>query len=247
MAGPDVYVGSELELFREARNWKRYLRAQIEPYVQGDVLEVGAGIGGSTLILHAPTARGWTCLEPDASLAGELGEAVGGLRDAGGAPPRVEVGTVRGLRPGLRYDTLLYVDVLEHVADDRGELEDAAQRLRPGGHLVVMSPAHQWLFTPFDAAIGHHRRYAAAELAACAPRSLELARLRYLDAAGIVASLGNRVLLRAPLPTPRQIAIWDRWLVPISRRLDPLLGYAVGKSVLAVWRQPEVTAPGPRP
>jgi hypothetical protein len=130
------------------------------------------------------------------------------------------------------------MDVLEHIADDRAELEMAADRLRPGGHLIVLAPAHQWLFAPFDAAIGHFRRYTKGTLGAAAPAALPLIRLVYLDSAGMLASLGNRLLLRSSMPTPRQIAFWDRVLVRCSRWTDPMFGYTLGKSVLAVWRKP---------
>jgi len=56
-----------------------------------------------------------------------------------------------------------------------------------------------------------------------------------LDTAGFFASLANRVLLRASMPTAAQIALWDEVLVPISRILDRLTGYNLGKSVVAVW------------
>jgi hypothetical protein len=62
-------------------------------------------------------------------------------------------------------------------------------------------------------------------------------KLIYLDPVGLLASLANRVLLRSPMPTRRQIAVWDRLLVPASRAIDPILGGAVGKSVFAVWRR----------
>src|SRR5262249_19702357 len=91
-----------------------------------------------------------------------------------------------------------------------------------------------WLFTPFDAAIGHFRRYAKGTLRAAAPAGLPLVRLAYLDAAGMLASLGNRLVLRSAVPTPAQIAVWDRFLVPFSRWIDPMVGYSIGKSVLAV-------------
>lgn len=72
--------------------------------------------------------------------------------------------TLAALPRDSRFDTILYIDVLEHIADDRAELVEAARRLNPGGYLVVLSPAHQWLFTAFDAAIGHVRRYTAKSL-----------------------------------------------------------------------------------
>ena len=66
------YVGSELELFSEARNWKAYFSRVLAPYVRGQVLEVGGGIGSNTPYLATPAVRGWTSVEPDRSLARRL-------------------------------------------------------------------------------------------------------------------------------------------------------------------------------
>jgi SAM-dependent methyltransferase len=230
-----TYVGSELDLFASAVNWKSYVRRQVAPHLGRDVLEVGAGHGGTTRMLCDGHADRWTCLEPDASLADRLLAAI----SAGDLPDccRMRIGTLADIEDEERFDTILYMDVLEHIADDRAELELAADRLRPGGHLIVLAPAHPWLFTPFDAAIGHYRRYTKGTLRAAAPPGLPMVRLAYLDAVGMLASLGNRLVLRSAMPNPGQIAVWDRFLVPLSYLADPLLGHTVGKSVLAIWRK----------
>lgn len=231
---PSDYVGTELEIFAAARNWKRYWSDAIAPFVGGRVLDVGAGLGATAAVFSSRTGiDAWTCLEPDSRFAAQLATRIA----AGGLPTRTLArrGTLRDLDPAERFDSILYIDVLEHIRDDRGELARAAGRLAAGGRLVVLSPAHPFLFSPFDAAIGHERRYTRASLRAAAPEGLRLARLAYLDAAGFAASLGNRLVLRSAMPTPAQIAAWDRLLVPISRRLDPWLGFRAGKSVLGVW------------
>ena len=227
------YRGGELDVFAHAAGWKAYFGAHLRDRLVGDVLEVGAGIGAATRALCDGRQRSWTCLEADAALAARLRE---GLRQSPLTPfPEVVVGALPDL-PGDRvFDAVLDVDVLEHIEDDAGELERAAARLRPGGALIVVAPAHRWLTTPFDDAIGHWRRYDRASLAALTPSGLSLTMLRYLDAAGVLLSLANRVLLRSASPTVAQIRFWDRWIVPISRRVDPLLGYRAGKSILAVW------------
>ena len=229
------YEGDELTLFRAAHRWKAYLRDELRREVRGSVLEVGAGLGGTTRALRDASDPSWTCLEPDGSLCDALRAEVGALP----SPEAITVvhGALSSLDTQARYDTVLYVDVLEHIADDRGELARAAAHLAPGGALVVLSPAHPWLFTPFDAAVGHHRRYTRAALRALTPAGTTMTRGDYLDAVGLLASLGNRVLLRKSMPTERQIALWDGVMVPLSRRLDPVLGRRVGKSVLAVWRK----------
>jgi hypothetical protein len=142
---------------------------------------------------------------------------------------------VASLPLGERFDTILYIDVLEHIEDDRAELAASGARLRPGGHIVVLAPAHQWLYSPFDKAIGHFRRYSKPSLLATAPPGLLAVAAYYLDAVGVAASLANRVLLRASLPTYAQIVFWDRVLVPCSRAIDPMLARSVGKSVVAIW------------
>jgi SAM-dependent methyltransferase len=237
MASTYEYVGSELELFSHAVNWKAYLRDQMGPYVRGDVLEVGAGIGGTTEVLCNADYSSWTCLEPDERLAGMLRER----KEAGVIPTpaefSIEVGTTEGLHTARSFDAILYVDVLEHIADDVAEVRCSAELLRPQGNLIVLAPAHEWLYSPFDAAIGHVRRYDRRSLGKLAPPELRLCRVRYLDSIGLFASLSNRWLLRAKLPGIRQIRFWDRVMVPCSRPLDWLLRYRWGKSLLAVWER----------
>lgn len=226
---PFKYEGSELDLFEKARNWKAYWRAQIRDFVRGDVLEVGAGIGANTLVLAELHFKRWTCLEPDAALAARVTLPSGGRH-------RSDIGTIDDLPADARFDSILYIDVLEHIEDDCAEMARAAARLKPGGTVIVLSPAHPFLFTPFDAAIGHFRRYTRASLAAAAPETLRVEKLVYLDAAGMLASAANRLLLNSSMPTAGQILTWDRMLVPVSRVLDPIFGGRLGKSVLGVWR-----------
>jgi SAM-dependent methyltransferase len=232
---PYTYVGTELDLFAAAERWKAYVRRQVSPYLGRQVLEVGAGHGGTTRVLCDGAAERWLCLEPDSSLADRLIAAISAGELADCCEPRI--GTLADLDEDEQFDTILYMDVLEHIADDRVELIRAADRLKAGGHLIVLAPAHQWLFTPFDEAIGHYRRYTRSTLRAAGPDGVDLIKLAYLDAVGLLASLGNRLVLRSSMPNPAQIAVWDRLMVPLSCLLDPCLGYSLGKSVLAVWKK----------
>jgi 2-polyprenyl-3-methyl-5-hydroxy-6-metoxy-1,4-benzoquinol methylase len=227
------YEGDELALFQHAINWKAYFTRQIAPYLRGDVAEVGAGLGTTTVHLVDGQQRSWLCIEPDAAMADQLRARV---------PPRlagvdisVTTGTLTDLPAGQLFDTIIYIDVLEHIEHDRAEVATAASRLRPGGHLVVLAPAHQWLYSPFDRRIGHHRRYSAASLTALTPTTLAVTRVWYLDCVGLLASGANRFLLGQSMPTQAQIETWDRWMVAASRVLDPIIGRRLGKSVVAVW------------
>jgi SAM-dependent methyltransferase len=227
-----TYIGEELDLFAKATNWKSYLRRQIVPHLKGDVLEVGAGIGGTTRFMHTSDARSWTALEPDETLASRMKQSLASSPITG-PEPRVVVGTTATLQG--EFDTAIYIDVLEHIEHDARELETVASLLRPGGKVIVLSPAHQSLFTEFDRSIGHYRRYDRAMLAACTPATLSVERIRYLDCVGLCASLGNKLLLHSAMPSPSQIRVWDKLMVPISRLLDPLTFGRVGKSILGIW------------
>jgi hypothetical protein len=135
------------------------------------------------------------------------------------------------------FDSILYIDVIEHIEDDAGELRTAAGLLRPGGHLFVIVPAHQSLYTAFDKLIGHYRRYSRDSLKAVVPAEFEIEQLRYLDSVGYFASLVNKMFLKQSMPTLKQVTFWDRVMVPVSRITDRLLGFNFGKSVLLVARK----------
>lgn len=232
------YQGRELELFADARNWRAYWQSRLRPYLGDEVLEVGAGIGSITSDL-APTVGGWTTLEPDRRLAARIPD----IRTRAGRI-RTLVGTIADLEPEQRFDSVLYVDVLEHIEEDVDEVRCAAAHLRPGGRLIVLVPAFPFLYSAFDASVGHHRRYTRGRLRAIVPSGLRELRIEHLDTLGFLSAVMNRLVLRQDVPVPAQVRLWDRTLVPISRLIDPLIGRRLGKSIVGVWELP-VDAPGP--
>ena len=228
------YESDELELFKDAENWSRYLVAQIAPHLRDRVIEVGAGIGTRTQSL-CRFATEWIALDPDAEQIHQIEEK----QRKGEILPHVHavVGDLSEQSTDVLADSIIYVDVLEHIEDDAAELDLALRHLKVGGRLVVLSPAHQWLYSEFDKSIGHFRRYNAESLRALAPIGAEEIQMRMLDSAGVLASSLNKFFLKNEMPTSKQIALWDKGLVRVSRRIDSLLGYKVGKSILAVWER----------
>jgi len=229
------YEGGELQLFANARGWKTYWSGKIRPHLGKAVLEVGAGLGANTGFLLGPHQESWLCLEPDASLTARIPATLADQTWRGIV--KTFTGTLRDLPPGGVFDTILYIDVLEHIEDDHGEMRAALARLKPCGKIVVLSPAQPGLYTEFDRAIGHFRRYTRKTLRACTPPGATLIELYALDSFGLMASVANKLLLHQSMPTSGQIAFWDRWLVSISRWTDPLIGFSLGKSLVGVWQK----------
>jgi 2-polyprenyl-3-methyl-5-hydroxy-6-metoxy-1,4-benzoquinol methylase len=229
------YGGGELELFSLAHNWKAYFGQKFAPFLGKRVLEIGAGFGAVTRSLWNARVEQWICLEPDEQLASRIQITLSGHP----AAERVEVvcGVTANLASGSSYDTIVYVDVLEHIEEDAPELERSTAMLVRGGRCIVLSPAYNWLYTPFDKAIGHFRRYTASTLRAVAPATLQCEKLFYLDSIGLLASVANKLLLQQSLPTRSQILFWDRKLIPLSRVADPIIGFRAGRSIVGIWRK----------
>ncbi len=227
------YVGEELDLFRHAQNWKRYFAGELRPYVRGRVLDVGCGMGVNADHLWNDAVRTYTFLEPDARLLERVSEHV--------HQPALEqaerlIGTTAQLA-GRTFDTILYLDVIEHIEDSRAELARAHELLAPGGHLLVLVPAFNYLYSDFDKAIGHYRRYNKRMLHAELPATMERIRMRYLDSTGLLLSLANKWILHQPAPELSQVLFWDKRVVPLARITDKLLFHAIGRSLISVSRK----------
>jgi SAM-dependent methyltransferase len=230
-----IYPGDELALFAKAINWKRYFSSYIKPYIKKNVLEVGAGIGATTAFLNDGTVSKWFLLEPDELMAKDLKEKIKRHE----FPINCEVirGTLEQVLHGDKFDTIIYVDVLEHIEDDANEVKKASGLLNENGHLIILSPAFPCLFSPLDKAIGHYRRYTIRNLKKIIPEALEIVLLKYLDTIGFVASFANRLLMRQSYPTAKQISVWDKMLIPVSKITDKIFLHSFGKTVLAIWKK----------
>jgi SAM-dependent methyltransferase len=233
--GEIAYVGNELDLFEQATVWKKYYGRFLAPFLRGSVLEVGAGIGGTTSILCDGRQEKWLCLEPDPQLYARLENKI----REGQLPSYCSSlkGTTADLSPTGQFDAILYIDVIEHIEKDLEELNRAKSMLAEKGYLIVLVPAHQFLYNEFDRAIGHYRRYNKKMLQAAAPAGVRLLTIRYLDSLGFVSSIVNKYFLKQNYPTAKQINFWDKFLVPLSKPLDLISGYVTGKTLVAVWQK----------
>ena len=84
-----------------------------------------------------------------------------------------------------KFDVILYLHVLEHIEEDEKEILNAKEKLKPGGYLIVMAPAHQKIYGKLDKAVGHHRRY-EKEFFERKFENLSIVSLKFLDSIGYI-------------------------------------------------------------
>ena len=123
MTGAYKYPGEELAVFENASNWKAYFSSYILQYLKGKVAEVGAGIGSTTVSLNRGTASNWVLLEPDVAMAETLVKKI----ETKQLPSNCTVKkmTLSQLDTDEQFDCILYIDVLEHISNDKLEVNAA--------------------------------------------------------------------------------------------------------------------------
>ena len=138
-----------------------------------------------------------------------------------------------GALAGQRFDTIICLNVLEHVEDDRGSLVAIRAMLAPGGRLVLLVPALPAIYGTMDRELGHHRRYQRAALAdLLRSTGFNVAHTEYFNLAGVPGWwLAGRVLRRPMIPAG-SLKLYDV-LVPLFR-LERLLPWRVGQSLIAI-------------
>jgi len=213
---------------------------RLEPWIGRRILDVGCGIGNATGRL-----AGWDRLV----LLDVSPSQVEGLRRRYAGVERVEVVLGDVLDPGILrlgvgdFDTVLCLDVLEHLRDEDRALGHFRALLAPGGHLLLKVPAHRWLFGTLDVASGHHRRYTRRDVGALARRAgFEPVWVASMNLSGVAPWwLKGRVLRRranfSRTFSPRALRRMNR-IVPLLERLDRLVPIPLGLSLVAVLRRP---------
>ena len=102
------------------------------------------------------------------------------------------------------------------------------------GILLIYVPACQFLYSDFDASIGHFRRYSSLTLNYVIPKSVRIETLKYFDSLGWFLSFANKLILRSSTPSLKQVLFWDRVVLPVSIFLDKIIGYRFGKDIFCV-------------
>ena len=139
------------ERFDDANLHIKYCLSFLRKFIKGDVLEIGAGCGSFTKIYKQNKLRSITLTEMDNKNINDLENKFKNEKN---------ISIFKKINDlDKTYDSIMYLHVLEHIKDDNKELKEAALKLKKGGHLIIMAPAHQEIYSNLDKAVGHYRRY----------------------------------------------------------------------------------------
>ena len=190
------------------------------------ILEIGAGTGTMTL-LFAESAE-VVAFEPSEDARSAL---VTNTRELPGVVVVSSMEDAKILGP---YDEVLLINVLEHVEHDTALLRQARQLLVKGGRVTVLSPAHNMLFSGFDASIGHVRRYTRSSLEKTFKvAGYSVVESKYFNSIGAVLwFIVNRVAGKSEANS-KQTKLYDQIVVPISELVNRLRFRPFGQSVVA--------------
>jgi ubiquinone/menaquinone biosynthesis C-methylase UbiE len=230
----DPFYVEDLEQMSRAHNYRRWQFQMIAPYLSGTVLEVGGGIGNFTPELASLTDQ-VISLEPNAYCYRRLLEKTSKLTNV-----KTYNATVEELSEkvnDLRADTVVLMNVLEHIRDDTAVLGTLHRKLKPGGRIVVLVPAGPWAYGDLDKRLGHFRRYSKRSVRALiGGLKLELEQLRYYNFIGVWAWWWNAKKAHRQKQSDAQIRVFDKYVVPCISRIERWIAPPLGQSLLFVAR-----------
>ena len=229
----EKYGHAVLHSLSGARRLNRWMARRIMPHVGQNVLEIGAGLGNLTRQLQPRDSYVATDIDP---------LCLESLENAFSRRPGMQVAPLDVARPedfapfAGKIDTVVCLNVLEHVPDDQAGLRNIRDALAPGGRAVVLVPWGRRLFGSLDRAVGHVRRYSRGELRRkIEAAGLEVESLTSFNKVGVPAWILNSLILRRKHFGKVQLKIYNStiWL---CRLLEPILPWH-GVSIIAVAKK----------
>jgi glycosyltransferase involved in cell wall biosynthesis len=225
-----------LQAVRRARQFNRWMFSQIEKYIGDNVLEAGCGIGNLTEMLL--DRKRLVAVDYEDFYVDRIAQAYGHLEnlEVGRADLTEKVDIDRAAN-GKPFDTIICLNVIEHIREDETVLRNFYSSLAPGGRAIILVPHDPTLYSAVDKTLGHFRRYTRKELAS----KMESAGFRVLRTWGFnrVGGLGWRIsgkVLRKKTLSAGQMG-WFEWLMPLIRMVEHIPFHS-HTSVICVGEKP---------
>ncbi len=227
-----------LHALSNAPHFNRWMADTVRPYVGTNVLEIGAGMGNLSAQFLPREHYAATDIDP---------MHLAHLENRFATRPNVEVAQVDLARPedfaphAGRYDTVICLNVLEHVEDEMTALSNILSALKPGGRAVILVPRNPKLFGSLDEVLGHYRRYLDGELAdKCRQAGFEIEKTFTFNRVSVPAWFLNARVFKRTYFSKVQVKMLEItvWLAKLLERILPWSGL----SLIAIARKPHTGA-----
>jgi SAM-dependent methyltransferase len=231
------YAGKDLEAMSFAVNYHRWILSIFAPYLGKRVVEVGAGTGSFSELLIERPLNSLSLVEPSLEMYAQLRRRVAELNSSVSIKTYNDIfeQVAPQIRSTEKPDSIIYVNVLEHIADDTSELKIVNDALDKGGRVFIFVPALRWLHGSFDRQIHHFRRYTRSELEKkCDAAGFKVITARYFDLFGVLPWWVKYRLLQSNRMEPGAVRFYDQRVVPVAKRLEASIRPPLGKNVLLV-------------
>jgi len=234
MSNEKTYFGKDLEAMSFARNYHRWVLGEIKNYLGAYVAEVGAGMGSfSEYLLEAGIER-LVAFEPSTNMFSFLEEKFY-------SDHRVEA--INDYFEGKSqhcsgsFDSICYINVLEHIEDDAKALSHTYQALNEEGHVLIFVPALSFLYSNLDKKLGHFRRYSKDQLVEVVlSAGFTVKKVKYFDIAGIIPWYIAFVLLKQTA-MQKNVSMYDNYVVPVMSKIERVITPPVGKNLVLVGQK----------
>ena len=144
-----------------AVNNNNWTREKIEPFLGKNIIEIGSGIGTFSKFIIG-SGRTVTLSDLNDNYINDLKEKY--KDNPSVSVLKADAGKIDETIAGKKFDTVVAINIIEHLENDDEAFERIKRTLLPGGRLIFIVPAHKQLFSRFDKSIGHFRRYRKSEL-----------------------------------------------------------------------------------
>jgi len=225
-------TGSQtLNVMSKATWYNRWLLSLIRPYLKDDILEVGTGIGNFTQMLADYGEV--TTIDVDVQYINKVKQEYGNRIKVGRGD--IEIGDYFFNK--INFDSIVCLNVLEHIKDDRKAIKNMYELLNKGGYLILLVPANKFLFSDFDKNLGHYRRYSIKEIKSVLEESeFGIRNLRYINWWAAIGWFVFMKILKVNKMPENPVGIFDK-LGKIFLFPEKIVKLPFGLSILAVAKK----------
>ena len=223
------YEGWELKFFDNSKNFRFYQLKLIKKYLKGYLAEVGPG-NGTNLFYYKNEPSKIDLFEPSKKHYINLKKKFKNCN---------KIKFYNKFFSGKKkYDTILYLDVIEHIKEDKKEIMKALNLLKKNGNLIINVPAFSYLYSNFDKDVGHYRRYSKSDFKKkLEGLNFQKANFIYFDTIGFILSLLSKIFISDyKKDFDKKIKFWDS-MIWISRIIDFISFRSLGKSLLVIIKK----------